>query len=134
KTLEVAVRLKPDTRNVFVVGGVSPLDRFVESIVRDGLRTYEDKYRITYLTDLAMPALLERLRQLPEHSIVVFSVLFLDAAGQRFIPEAQALPLISQASNAPVFQLIDVGLGSGVVGGYVSSFAGQGRTAAEDVL
>jgi hypothetical protein len=94
KTLEVALRLQPGTRNVFVVGGVSPIDRFVESIVSNAFRAYESKYTITYLTDLEMPGLLARLKKLPEQSIVVFSVMFADAAGRRFIPETQALPLI----------------------------------------
>ena len=134
KTLDGAVRLLPDTRDVYVIGGISPIDRFAESIFRKDLLPYEKQYRITYLTDLEMPVLLDRLRHLPQHSIVLFSLFFLDPAGRRFIPESQALPLIVQASTAPVFQLVDVGMGYGAVGGYISSFAGQGRAAAEDVL
>ena len=134
KTLDAATRLVPDAHNVYVIGGVSPLDRFAESIFRKDLLPYEKRYQITYLTDLEMPALLDRLHTLPEHSIVLFSLFFLDPAGRRFIPESQALPAITRASAAPVFGLDDVAMGSGVVGGYVSSFAGQGRAAAEDVL
>ncbi len=134
KTLDVALRLIPDTRNVYVVGGISPIDRLAEKVFQEDLRPYEKKYKITYLTDLEMPEVLNQVSRLPEHSLVLFSLFFLDPAGRRFIPETQALPLIVKASNAPVFQLVDVGFGSGAVGGYVSSFAGQGREAAEDVL
>jgi signal transduction histidine kinase len=134
RTLDAALLLKPDTQHIYVVGGVSPLDRFAENIFHSSLHPYEKQYQFTYLTDLEMPALLDRLRSLPPHSVVLFSLFFLDPAGRRFIPESQALPAIVHASAAPVFALDDVAMGSGVVGGYVSSFAGQGRAAADDVL
>lgn len=134
KTLEIAAKLQPDTRNVFVVGGSSPLDRLMESIVQSAFRPYADRYTITYLIGSRMPELQAQLEKLPGHSIVVFTLLFEDGSGRHFIPETQALPLILKASNAPVFQTVDVGIGSGSVGGYVASIAGQGRHAAEDVI
>src|SRR5689334_21184794 len=130
KTLEIAARLQPDTRNVFVVGGVGPFDRLIESIIKSALRPYQGRYNITYLTNLQMPELQDRLKKLPEHSIVIFGLMFEDGSGRHFMSETQALPLVLEASNAPVFQTVDVGLGAGSVGGYVASIAGQGRHAA----
>lgn len=134
RVLETAVALQPGTKNVYVVGGIGPLDRLVEQLFRAELRDFETRYRITYLTDLSMSALLERLRQLPEHSVVLFTLLFEDGEGRRFMPETQALPLVVGAANAPVFHLGDVEMESGAVGGYVTSFAEQGRIATADVI
>src|SRR4030095_16154706 len=43
ETLELALRLLPDTKHVVVVGGVAPYDRYLESVVKDKLRSYESK-------------------------------------------------------------------------------------------
>lgn len=134
RVLETAVALQPGTKNVYVVGGIGPLDRLVEQLFHAELRDFETRYRITYLTDLSMSALLERLRHLPEHSVVLFALLFEDAEGRRFMPETQALPLVVGAANAPVFHLGDVEMYSGAVGGYVTSFAEQGKVATADVI
>jgi len=39
--LQVALRLLPDTKHVVVVGGVAPYDRYLETVVKDKLRSYE---------------------------------------------------------------------------------------------
>jgi len=131
KTLNLAVKLLPNTRHVVVVGGVGPLDRELENIVRQDLGKYESAFEFTYLTDLDLPAVLDRLQNLPTNTIVVFTSFRQDAAGTRFIGSTQSLPAIAAAANAPVFVLDDVAVGSsGAVGGEVLSWAEQGRVAA----
>jgi len=130
KTLDLALHLQPGTRNVVVTGGVGQFDRDVENIVRKSFSKYESTLEITYLTDLAMPALLDRLRNLPGNTIVFHTSIMLDAAGNRFIDATQSVPLVAAAANGPVFVLDDVDVGTGAVGGKVLSWAAQGREAA----
>ena len=130
KTLEAALRLQPSTRHVVVVGGVSPYDRKLESITRQSLQKYESRLDFTYLTDLDMPTLLDRLRHLPSNTIVYHTSIMQDAAGSRFIDASQSVPLIVSAVNAPVYVVDDVGIGTGTVGGNVLNFAAQGQAAA----
>ena len=130
KTLEAALRLQPSTRHVVVVGGVSAYDRKLESITKTSLQKYESKLDFTYLTDLDMPALLDRLRHLPSNTIVYHTSIMQDAAGSRFIDASQSVPLVASAANAPVFVVDDVDIGKGTVGGNVLSFAAQGQAAA----
>ena len=66
KTVEAAIRLLPDTRQVFVVAGQSRYDRGLTAFVKAELNPYENRLNITYLTDLPMSKLLERVRHLPE--------------------------------------------------------------------
>ncbi|WP_158752145.1 ABC transporter substrate binding protein [Acidobacterium sp. S8] len=129
KTLESALRLQPSTRHVVVVGGVAAYDRKLESITRTSLQKYESKLDFTYLTDLDMPTLLDRLRHLPSDTIIYHTSIMQDAAGARFIDARQSVPLIVSAANAPVFVGDDVDIGSGTVGGNVLSFAAQGQVA-----
>jgi PAS domain S-box-containing protein len=135
KTLEVALKLLPSTRHIVVVGGVSPYDRANEAIIKDGLRGYETRFDVTYLTDLDMPTLLERLMRLPENSIILQAGISEDAVGTRYIIATQSNPMVAQAANAPVFpagDMADADVGRGAIGGYLTSFAKEGEIAAED--
>ncbi len=127
KTLDVALRLQPGSRHVVVVGGVSSFDKHLEAIFRQSLRSYEGSLDFTYLTDLDMPTLLERLKHLPDHTIVLYTHIGMDAKGTRYIGASQAGPMVASVANAPVFGPSDVDLGHGEVGGYLESFAKEGE-------
>ncbi|MGA2687001.1 MAG: ATP-binding protein [Candidatus Korobacteraceae bacterium] len=134
KTVEAALGLLPETRHLFAVGGQSAYDRRLTSLAKTALTSYENKLDVTYLTDLPMSELQERLRHLPEHSIVLYLSFFKDVQGREFLNIAEALPLIAGAANAPVFGIADTQLGHGVVGGFVVSFEEQGKIVGRDAL
>ena len=129
-TLTAALRLQPDTKHVVVVGGAGAFDRSLEALTKERFRKYESQFEFTYLTDLEMPALLERLRRLPSKTIVYHTSIMQDAAGAHFIDASQSVPMVVDAANAPVFVTDDVDIGKGTVGGYVVSWAADGRVAA----
>ena len=129
RTLEVALQLRPDTKHVVVVGGVLPYDRRLEDIVKRRLNSYESGIEFTYLINEEMPALLERLSRLAEHTIILYTAISQDAAGTHFIDETQSLPMVVSAANAPVFVMEDTFVGQGTIGGYVTSYDDEGRVA-----
>ena len=124
----------PETRHLFVVAGQSDYDRRLTALVKTDLISYENKLDVTYLTDLPMSKLLERVRHLPDHSIVLYLSFFKDAQGREFLNIAEALPMIAGAANAPVFGIADTQLGHGIVGGFVVSFEEQGKIVGRDAL
>ena len=129
KTLEIALRLRPGTEHVVVVGGgIADYDKQELRSVKQELKAFADHLDITYITELAMPDLLERLRHLPSHTLVLLTSVSLDAAGTRFTSRETG-PMIAAAANAPVFGLFDVYVGHGEVGGYLSSLSEQGKVA-----
>ncbi len=129
-TLLAALKLQPGTRHVFVTGGVGGFDRDLEAIAKESFRNYQSKLEFTYLTELDMPSLLERLKHLPSDSIVYHTAMTQDAAGSRFIDSAQSVPLIVSAANAPIYVIDDVDFGRGTVGGNLISWEADGRAAA----
>ena len=131
ETLEVALRLQPGTKHVVVVGGMDAFDLELVGWFRERLHRYESTLDFTYLTDIPMAQLLERLRNLPPHTIVLLAHVGLDGAGTHFVGASQADPMIVRASNAPVYGPSDVDLGHGEVGGYLDSFALQGKILGE---
>ncbi len=133
ETLNAALHLQPGTKHVVVEGGVGAYDRYLEAIAKERFRKYEGNLDFTYLTDLDMTALLERLKHLPSKTIVYHTSMTQDGAGANFIDETQAIPMIARAANAPVFVVEDVDVGKGAVGGYVLSFREQGTLIAHMV-
>jgi len=133
-TLNTALHLLPTTKHVVVVGGAGKFDAGWLAIAKQGFREYESRLEFIYLTDLAMPALLARLRDLPSNTIVYHTALTQDAAGNRFIDATQSVPLVVSAANAPVFVMDDVDLKGGGVGGNLVDWTEDGRVAAEMAL
>jgi signal transduction histidine kinase len=109
-----------------VVTGTSFHDSKFLAAVREQLRTYESNFDVSYLTNLRMPDLLERLRNLPKQTIVLYASLSRDAAGSVFI-SGRASAMVADAASVPVFSLTDANVGHGEVGGKVSSLREQGR-------
>ena len=128
ETLEVALRLRPGAEHAVVVGGVSDFDKQEQDNVKQELEGFTNRLDITFVTDLVMPDLPERLRHLPPHTLILLTSVARDAGGARF-KSYDAGPLITAAANAPVFGLYDVYLNHGEVGGYLSSLSEQGKVA-----
>jgi len=128
-TLELALRLQPETRRVFVIAGSSSFDARWESVARQRLRPYEGRLEIVYLSGLAMDDLLKRVANLPNQSMIQYLHIFEDAAGKTFIP-AEALELLAAKANVPIYGHVGSYIGRGVVGGHVMSFERAGRNAA----
>jgi signal transduction histidine kinase len=129
-TVDIALRLQPDTKNIYVIGGTSDFDRRMQTIAQSNLAPYEKRVRIRYLTDLPMPQLVATVAKLPPQSGIVYLTLFRDGAGRAFVPH-DALSQITRAASAPVFVALDQYLDLGVVGGRVYSTANTGRQAAD---
>jgi PAS domain S-box-containing protein len=132
-TLEAALRLQPDIKYVFVVGGQGNFDKQLLVPIREQLKPFEKRVDLAYLTNLTMPDLLERLRHLPSRSVVLLITIGEDAAGNHF-KSSEVGPLVISAANAPVFTLFDTYINHGEVGGDLSSFSEQGRIAGSMAL
>jgi PAS domain S-box-containing protein len=131
QTLKTALQLLPGTKHVVVVGGTGKFDEVWERVAKQAFQKYESKLEFTYLTDLTMSALLERLRNLPANTIVYHTSIAQDVEGERFIGSAQSIPLVVGAANAPVFVMDDVDLRAGTVGGALVNWPDAGRATGE---
>jgi PAS domain S-box-containing protein len=118
KTFETALSLHPATTEAFVITGSAPADRVLESIARIGLREYEDRVKVTYLSDLAMEELLQSIARLPKNSIVIYLSYQKDANGVNYYA-IESLKLLSEATSAPIYGIWEQFVGNGIVGGYV---------------
>lgn len=92
ETLEAALRLVPGTEHVVVTGGVSAWDRRQEAVIKETIKPYEKRLDISYLTDLSLPDLLERVSHLPAHTIVLMATLTEDGVGTLYVSAAESGP------------------------------------------
>jgi PAS domain S-box-containing protein len=133
KTLELALRLQPGTEHLVVVGGSSNFDKQNQASLKQQINGFTGNLDVTYMTDVALPELLERLKHLPSHTLVLLLAFGRDAEGTSF-KSNEIGSLVAAAANAPVFSLADVYLNHGEVGGYLSNLNQQGNLAGDMAL
>jgi signal transduction histidine kinase len=133
ETLDAALKLLPNTTRVVVVSGSGLFDRRQVQEVKAQLNEHRSRVNISYFTDLAMPELLDRLRNLSKDSIVLFTSMSRDATGTRYSSRDACL-LIHSVAKVPVFTLFDINFGYGEVGGKLSKVRAQGTIAGNAVL
>jgi PAS domain S-box-containing protein len=129
-TLEMMLRLHPDTRQVAVISGSGPRDRQIADVFRQEMTTIGNRVAFAWLTNLSMEELRGELSRLPDHTVVLYLTMFQDAAGKTFTPR-QALDAFAPASRAPIYGCYDTYVGHGIVGGSMVTFEEIGRKATQ---
>src|SRR6185369_7313237 len=131
KTLDLALKLHPETKEVFVISGTPEHDKRFETMSREELAGYDKRVRITYLTDLPIVELLNRVKELPQESIILYvwhrSALETEKALQTF----EVLEKIRHVASVPIYGMGSRNVGYGIVGGYVQDSERNGLEAAE---
>ncbi|MBE0571039.1 MAG: HAMP domain-containing histidine kinase [Ignavibacteriaceae bacterium] len=126
KSIAFGIKLFPETSSVYFISGVMQLDKFYLSSSREWAEKNLLDKKITYVTDLKMQDILDKVRRLPKKSIVFVGSFSLDADSIEY-NNPEAIRLISSQSNAPVFGYSDLGFGEGPIGGYIASFEKVGQ-------
>jgi len=133
-TLDVALRLCPDTRRIAFVSSVG--NSYVE-LYRQELKQVKDfagsRFEVIEIVGLTIDETRARLATLPPHTIVFYNGIWMDAAGQVF-DTPDALEKISAVSAAPIFSCADTHIGHGTVGGSCRVYGLMGEEAARQVV
>lgn len=129
-TVDLALALQPDLKNVFVICGKQAPTAYLLGIARAQLSKYQPRLNVTYLAGLSTADLEARLRQLPSRSMVYYLVVDRDGANENYHP-LEYLDRITSVSNAPVYSWVDSTMGHGVVGGNLKRQLIQAQELAE---
>src|SRR5215813_10680973 len=129
-TIELILRLQPETRRIVVIGGTAEVDRSVLNRVREATRAFTGRVEFDFWSDRPLAKIHDEVRTLPPQTAILFARMYRDAAGQAIV-SAQAAQLIAESANAPVYIMADSMLGTGAVGGSVADVAEFGRQAGE---
>ena len=133
-TIDLAMKLHPATKKVVVIVDNTPTGMGQRKDVAAVAAEYKN-LQFEYLKgeDLTHAELLSRLGKLDSGTIVLLTVWLRDKTGAFLAPEIEG-PRISESSAVPVYGIIDMYLGHGIVGGKVLNSRTHGRTAAEMVV
>ena len=129
-TLELIVRLQPETRRIIVIGGTAEVDRSVFNRAKEAARSFGGKVDFDFWDNRRMAELRQAVSALPPRTAILLSRMFRDGAGQAVI-STQAGQSIAEWANVPVYVMTDLALGTGAVGGSVGSIEAFGKRAGE---
>jgi signal transduction histidine kinase len=132
-TVDLILKLQPDTRQIFYIGGASGAELTLRDKAEREFKPYAGRLAFTYLNDLPFPALLDRIGQLSSHSVVLYTTFLRDASGRSYLTTS-VCPSIVASSNAPVYAIFDTFMGCGIVGGSLSQVEASARQAAKLAL
>ena len=133
-TLDLALRLHPNTKHVAAVSDVVPSARLHRRQLQALMPAYQKRgIEFIELAELSASQLARRLEELPEQTIVLHLSYYQDPTGLTFTP-SQGVRLVTRHSRRPVYTMWDSMVGDGVVGGVVTSARLQGQIAARMVV
>ena len=129
-TLELILRLQPETQRIVVIGGKAEVDRDVINRVKEAARSFVGRVDFDFWDNRSLAELRQAVSALPPQTAILFSRMFRDGAGQALI-SAQVGQWVAQWANVPVYVMSDTILGTGAVGGSVASVEAFGKRAGE---
>jgi signal transduction histidine kinase len=131
KRLDLALRLHPETDQVFVISGTLSRNGGIERTARNELQGYRPDVGITYLTDRSLDELVASVKQLPQRSVILYTWQQSRNEHGTVLEPADILGAIAPVASAPIYAMFALHVGSGVVGGEVFSDEGVGGRAAQ---
>lgn len=132
-SIDVALRMLPDTRRITVVSGSSEIDRLYMQRAETVLDQYGPDIMIDRMTGLSVSALGRRASRLPDNTIIFYVTTLKDNEKRTLIP-GEVVAHLASVANAPIFVLWESLLGSGAVGGKLSSTSVAGEKAGDMAL
>ncbi|MGA9954766.1 MAG: ATP-binding protein [Bradyrhizobium sp.] len=128
--LKNILRLLPETKQIAVVVGNSPVERYWTSELRREFEPFADRVKIIWLNDLTFGEMLERAASMPPQSAIFWFLLSEDAAGVPYSQDS-ALEKMREVAAVPIFGMGDFELGRGIIGGPLMQTRALGREAAK---
>jgi signal transduction histidine kinase/ABC-type uncharacterized transport system substrate-binding protein len=127
--VEDILHILPATTTVSVIMGSSPVETYWVAEMQRAWRAFEDRVEFTWLNELSLAEMRERVSAMPPHSAIIFGLVNVDAAG---IPYEQnvALELLHPVANAPMFGFFESQLGLGLLGGHMTDARSLGAESA----
>ena len=133
RTLTAALALHPSTRQIAVVVDRTPTGRSTAQALKEITPAFSNKINFIMLDDLPMASLLDKVRALPQQSLVLLLNFNRDAEGRVF-SHLETIKLLRETTGLPIYGVWDFFMGEGIVGGMITSGKGQGIAAASMAL
>jgi len=134
ETLDLALRLHPGTKQVFIISGTLDHDKEYETLCREELQGFKSGVSITYLTDFPVDRLIFKMKSLPERSLVLYIWQQSQNEEGNVLESPDVLASIAPSTTAPIYGVASWQIGRGIVGGYLRTFEADATRAGEIAL
>ena len=126
---ENILQVLPDTKDVIVVVGTSPIEKFWKEAIGKEVEPLANRIKLSWTDELSFEALLKQASALPPHTAIFWELMIVDAAG---VVHEGDVPLtrLHAVANAPIFSYDESFFGSAIVGGPLLLAADTGRQTA----
>lgn len=134
--LQNIINVLPNTENVVVVIGASPIEKFWKGAYVQETESLAGRLKISWTDHLSFDALLQTATKLPPRTAIYWGLMVVDAAGVVYEGNTEIARLYA-AANAPIFSYDESFFGEGVVGGpflHVSDTSRQTAAVAVRIL
>ena len=126
---ENILQVLPDTKDVIVVVGSSPIEKFWKEAIGKQAAPLTNRIKLSWTDELPFEELLKQASALPPHTAIFWELMIVDAAG---VVHEGNLPLerLHAVANAPIFSYDESFFGNGIVGGPLLIVADTSRLTA----
>ena len=126
---ENILQVLPDTKDVIVVVGTSPIEKFWKEAIGKQAEPLTNRIKLSWTDELPFEELLKQASALPPHTAIFWELMIVDAAG---VVHEGNLPLerLHAVANAPIFSYDESFFGNGIVGGPLLIVADTSRLTA----
>ena len=128
--IENILKVLPDTKNVAVVIGNSPIEKYWGEEIGREVKPFADRIAFTWYNHLSFEDILKHAAALPPRSAIFWELMIVDAAGIVH-EQGKALRRLHALANAPIFSYTDAFFGREIVGGPHVPVFEHGRRVAE---
>lgn len=130
---ENILRVLPNTKEVLVVVGTSPIEKFWKEAIAKEVEPLANRVRLSWTDDLSFESLLKKASALPPQSAIFWELMIVDAAG---VVHESGVPLarLHAVANAPIFSYDESFFGNEIVGGPLLLIADSSRETAAVVI
>jgi signal transduction histidine kinase len=127
--IENILQVLPDTKNVTVVVGTSPIEKFWKEAIGKESEPLSNRIRLSWTDHLSFDELLKQAAALPPQSAIFWELMIVDAAG--VVHEGgSSLTRLHAVANAPIFSYDESFFGREIVGGPLLFVADTSRQTA----
>ncbi len=130
ETLDVATRLFPATKTVYLINETRTMGSGDRQAINSILDSFSDRIKPVWWEDKSAEQIMSLLQAMPDDSVILFLSFFGDKGNGKVLSVTEGAEFISENSQRPVFSMWEYLLGGGVFGGQLTSGKYQGETAA----
>ena len=114
--IEDFLRIRPETSEIAVAIGDSPLERFWMKELQHSFQRFGARVKFHWFNKLTAEDMVKQALTLPPRSAIYYASVRVDASGEPQ-EEDRVLSRLTEAAHSPIFTYIDSHFGHGIVGG-----------------